>query len=105
MNMGHHMFDNVFVNPEAYESFLQTGMWPDKTLLVLEGRQGEDKGSINKQGSYQGTVVMGVEVHVKDEARFPGSDSPDVSPGSAQEGRTCPARDGTSSHAHPSALR
>ena len=72
MNMGHHMFDNVFVNPEAYEGFLQSGTWPDKTMLVLEGRRGEDKESINKQGSYQGTEVMGVEVHVKDEARFPG---------------------------------
>jgi hypothetical protein len=72
MNTGHHMFDNVFVNPEAYDSFIKTGTWPDKTLLVLEGRMGEDKGSINKQGSYQGTEVMGVEVHVKDETRFPG---------------------------------
>src|ERR1035438_5691548 len=33
---------------------------------------GMDKGSINQQGHYQGTQVMGVEVHVKDEARFPG---------------------------------
>jgi hypothetical protein len=60
------------VNPEAYESFVKTGTWPDKTVLVLEGREGEEKGSINRQGSYQGTEVMGVEVHVKDEARFPG---------------------------------
>ncbi|MGC1370862.1 MAG: cytochrome P460 family protein, partial [Candidatus Sulfotelmatobacter sp.] len=72
MNMGHHMFDNVFVNPEAYRAFASTGTWPDKTVLVLEGRQGEEKGSINKQGSYQGTELMGVEVHVKDETRFPG---------------------------------
>jgi len=72
LNMGHHMFDNVFVNPEAYESFLQTGTWPDKAMLVLEGRMGEDKDSINKKGSYQGTEVMGIEIHVKDEARFPG---------------------------------
>jgi Cytochrome P460 len=72
MNMGHHMFDNVFVNPEAYDAFLRTGAWPDKTMLVLEARKGEDKGSINKQGSYQGTELMGVEVHLKDESRFPG---------------------------------
>jgi len=72
MNMGHHMFDNVFVNSDAFRSFLSTGTWPDKAMLVLEGRMGQDKGSINKQGSYQGTDVMGVEVHVKDEARFPG---------------------------------
>lgn len=72
MNMDHHMFDNVFVSPDAYESFLRTGTWPDKTMLVLEVRKAQDKGSINKAGHFQGTEVMGKEVHVKDEARFPG---------------------------------
>ena len=33
---------------------------------------GMDRGSINQQGHYQGTQVVGVEVHVKDEARFSG---------------------------------
>jgi hypothetical protein len=69
---GHTMFDNVFVNPEAYQKFLQTGTWPDKTVLVLEGRMGMDKGSINQRGHFQGTQLMGFEVHVKDETRFPG---------------------------------
>jgi hypothetical protein len=72
MRMDHHMFDNVFVNPEAYKSFVERGTWPDKTVLVLEGRMAESKGSINKAGNYQSTNVMAVEVHVKDEARFPG---------------------------------
>src|SRR5262252_766972 len=71
MRMGHDMFDNVFVNAEAYRSFLSTGTWPDKTMLVLEVRGAESKGSINKAGSYQGTEVMGLEVHVRDQARFP----------------------------------
>jgi Cytochrome P460 len=68
----HHMFDNVFVNPEAYKTFVQTGTWPDKTMLVLEARRAEDRGSINQAGNYQGTDVMGFEVHIKDEAHFPG---------------------------------
>ena len=72
MDMGHHMFDNVFANPEAYRRFLETGMWPDKTVLILEGRRAEGKGSINQKGNYQSTEVMGLEAHVKDEARFPG---------------------------------
>jgi hypothetical protein len=70
--MGHHMFDNVFVNPEAYKAFVETGTWPDKTVMVLEVRSAEGKGSINQSGNYQSTDVMGLEVHVKDEARFPG---------------------------------
>jgi len=72
MDMGHSMFDNVFVNPEAYKSFLQTGTWPEKTMLVLEARMAGSKGSINKNGHFQTGEVMGREVHVKDEARFPG---------------------------------
>jgi len=72
MSMDHHMFDNVFVNPEAYKAFVETGTWPDKTVLVLEVRSAEGKGSINQKGNYQSVDTMGLEVHVKDEARFPG---------------------------------
>jgi len=72
MAMDHHMFDNVFVNPDAYRSFLETGTWPDKTMFVLETRVAESKGSINQSGHFQSTETMGREVHVKDEARFPG---------------------------------
>jgi Cytochrome P460 len=71
LNMaGHSMFDNIFVNPEAYKVFLATGTWPDKTMLVLEGRMAANKGSINKSGHYQTTDVMARSIHVKDEARF-----------------------------------
>ncbi len=70
MRMGMDMFDNVFVNPASYRAFMATGTWPDKTMFVLEGREGKNKGSINQHGSYQNTEVMGLEVHVKDEARF-----------------------------------
>lgn len=65
-------FDNVFVNPEAYRSFLATGTWPDKTVMVVEVREAESKGSINRNGHFQGTALIGFEAHVKDEARFPG---------------------------------
>jgi hypothetical protein len=68
----HSMFDNVFVNPEAYRSFVATGTWPDKTVTVLEVREARSKGSINQRGHFQGTELMGLEVHVKDDVRFPG---------------------------------
>jgi len=70
--MDHSMFDNVFVNPEAYKYFVANGTWPDKTMLVLEVRGAESKSAINKAGHYQGTQLMGREVHVKDESRFTG---------------------------------
>jgi hypothetical protein len=65
------MFDNVFVNPAAYQAFLKTGTWPDKTVLVLEVRGAEQKVSINKRGRSQAADLMGLEVHVKD-AALPG---------------------------------
>ena len=64
-------FDNVFVSPPAYQSFLKTGRWPDKTMFVLEVRSSQSKGSINNGGHFQ-TEVLGIEAEVKDESRFPG---------------------------------
>jgi hypothetical protein len=55
MAMGHHMFNNVFVEPGAYKALLATGTWPDKTMLVLEVRGAMDKGSIK---SYRNRLVL-----------------------------------------------
>jgi hypothetical protein len=63
-------FDNVFVTPEAYKSFMTSGTWPEKTMFVLEVRSAAAKGSINNGGHYQDQVT-GVEVEVKDSSRFP----------------------------------
>jgi hypothetical protein len=96
MNMGGmSMFDNVFVNPEAYRSFLATGTWPDKTVMILEGREARSKGSINQSGHFQAVGVMDFEVHVKDEARFPGKwaffsfDAPDKNGTLIPQGAPC----------------
>ena len=69
---GHSMFDNVFVDPAAWQAFKTTGHWPDKSMFVLEIRGAESKGSINKRGQYQTGDVMAVEMHVRDDARFKG---------------------------------
>jgi hypothetical protein len=62
-------FDNVFVTPQAYKAFLQTGAWPDKTMFALEIRHSASKGSINNGGRYQEGFVA-LEIHLKDQARF-----------------------------------
>jgi Cytochrome P460 len=77
----HSVFDNFFVNPSAYRSFLQTGTWPDKTVLVLENRGAEGAASINKRGHTQSTNITGLEIHVKDKSKeggwtFYGFDNP-----------------------------
>lgn len=69
---GAHVFNNVFVPKAAYEDFLKTGTWPDKTVLMLENRGGATNTSILKHGEIQTTETMGLEAHVKDTARFQG---------------------------------
>jgi hypothetical protein len=67
----HHMFDNVFVTPASYRSFLESGKWPDRTVFVLEVRGAQSGVSINQRGLTQSPEVMGYEVHVKD-SHLPG---------------------------------
>ncbi len=62
---GHDMFTNVFVPQWAYQEFLKSGKWPDKTMLVVEERGAQTKGSINKHGHFQ-TDFMGMGVELKD---------------------------------------
>jgi cytochrome P460 len=62
-------FGNVFVNPSSYRSFMQTGVWPNGTIFVLEFRHSGGEASINRAGRFQ-TDLAGIEAEVKD-ARFP----------------------------------
>jgi hypothetical protein len=85
---GHHMLDNVFVNPEAHKVFLQTGTWPDKTILIKENRMAESAGTLSKAGHFQADV-MNLEIHIKDE-RFPGKWAFFVSPDGKAAGKLQP---------------
>ena len=67
---GMQLSTNVFVRPASYDYYLANGRWPDKTVFVLEEYGSTSQGSINKHGSYQ-SDFMGLDVEVKDEARFP----------------------------------
>ena len=61
------MFTNVFVPRWAYREFVQSGRWPDKTVLVVEERMPQSRGSINKHGNFQADFV-GLGVEIKDSA-------------------------------------
>jgi Cytochrome P460 len=65
-------FDNIYVNPSSYREFTRSGKWPDGTILILEIRESESKGSINQHGRYQ-TSLVAIEANVKDSKRFPGA--------------------------------
>jgi Cytochrome P460 len=62
-------FGNVFVNPSAYRSFMQTGKWPDGTVLVLESRLSETDAFVSNRGRFQAKLRR-MEAEVKD-SRFP----------------------------------
>jgi hypothetical protein len=64
-------FKTVFVNRESYRQFLQSGVWPEKTIFMLEGRQAMEDPAIAEGGRKQGPVQF-LEAAVKDSARFPG---------------------------------
>jgi hypothetical protein len=68
---GVHIFNNVFVPRQAYQSFLKSGVWPERTFLLTEHRLGATNLSILKHGQIQTTTVIGFEAHVKDR-RFNG---------------------------------
>lgn len=71
LQQGPPLFDNVFVNPAAYRSFLETGKWPDKTVFILEIRASESHASINNGGHFQRDLV-GIEAEVKDRSAVTG---------------------------------
>jgi hypothetical protein len=67
---GHEMFTNVFVQRWAYNDFVNSGKWPELTMFVIDERDAQSKGSINKTGHFQ-TDLMGLDVEVKDSAHNP----------------------------------
>lgn len=60
-------FHNIYIDPEAYRTFLDTGKFPDPTLLVMEVFRAEtrDAKGILTSGEFEGKRV-GFEVAVKD---------------------------------------
>jgi len=86
-----HEFTNVFVDPDSMRAFQSTGRWPDGTVIVKEDREGITRGSINKAGRFQSTKVFGVELHIKDSARFQGGWGFYVSSGVADPATLMPA--------------
>ena len=62
-------FKNVYITPEAYRSYSQTGEFPQRTVLVLEIATAETKKKSGLQGTFQKKIV-GLSAAVKDRSRF-----------------------------------
>ena len=52
-------FHNIYINPEAYRAFLETGKFPDPTVLVMEVFRAERKDSkgVLKGGEFEGKRI------------------------------------------------
>jgi hypothetical protein len=62
-------FHNVQMQPEAYEAYVKTGKFPEKTMLIITRYTPEQKVSINKHGYFEGELA-GMEVALKDHEHF-----------------------------------
>jgi hypothetical protein len=62
-------FHNIFMQPEAFQKYAETGEFPEGTMLVMEVYRPGTNASINKRGIFQDQFV-GVEVALKDSSKF-----------------------------------
>jgi hypothetical protein len=63
-------FSNVFVEPAAYDAYVRTGKWPDRTVIFSEKRAGLATQPITKgRGWGQTGDALGFEFEVKDLAK------------------------------------
>lgn len=60
------LFSSIFIEPEAYEHFEQTGTFADGTAFVKIVRE-----TMSEEGGFFMGDELGIEVHVKDRQRFP----------------------------------
>lgn len=57
-------FLNVYLQPWAYQGFMDTGSFPEGTMFVLAGSRPVDKADPARGGFYQGELSL-LEVHAK----------------------------------------
>jgi hypothetical protein len=59
------MFHNVYMQPWAYRELMRTGVFPERTMLVLSFFEASRKSAPAKAGFYEGDRVPGIEIHLK----------------------------------------
>ena len=62
-------FTNVYIQPEAYRYFMETGEFPEGTMLPMDIFRPGSRESINQAGYFE-KDFLGMEVAVKDSQRY-----------------------------------
>jgi hypothetical protein len=65
-----NFFKNIYIPKAAADSFKKNGVFPEKTMLVMEIYKPTGDASPAKQGQFEGKFV-GIEVAVKDKEAVP----------------------------------
>ena len=68
---GPGLFHNVYIEPTAYQHYVRTGRFREKTLLAMTLYAPAQKAPPATRGQFQGEF-MGAEFALKDSGRFPG---------------------------------
>ncbi len=66
------IFHNVYMQPEAFDEYVATGIFPEQTIFVVTNNpptKKEGENDINRKGQFAGEPT-GLEVSVKDSKRF-----------------------------------
>lgn len=66
-------FHNVYLQPEAFDHYVQTGEFPEQTVFIVtnnKSRPANTKGAVSRKG-FVASPTSGLEVAVKDTKRFP----------------------------------
>ena len=66
-------FHNVYMQPDAFDHYVQTGEFPEQTVLVvtnLKSQPAKTKGPVSRIG-FVAAPTSGLEVAIKDSKRFP----------------------------------
>lgn len=66
------MFHNVYIEPSAYEHYVRTGKFREKTMMAMTLFEPGQKVHPSKQGFFEGDFIA-VEFSLKDSERYPGS--------------------------------
>ncbi len=71
-DQGPGSFHNVYIQPEAYDEFVKTGRFPEKTILAMEVYSaGTKEAKSELTGGYYGDRLTGFSAAIKDKERFP----------------------------------
>lgn len=65
-------FHNVYIQPEAYDQFIKTGVFPEKTILAMEVYSaGTKEPKSGLTGGWFSDRLTGFSAAIKDKERFP----------------------------------